>query len=428
MVNALFSHSHSTSSLDKAAEHPDATDPMPTDHGADLHDARTWVKSNVVIDHSYARVDHVGVLEVHAASIFPGKEADVFSVLAHPHGEQVYRGISACVKRKVLERDDAGDMLLEVHNMSEWNVLGLVRGAVVSKMFVEMSLERSLLHFGLVPGSSQMLQDLYGVWRCYSLCGEELKDFLELKDDDDGGCRLRLVQGSLVTLYQRFEFAKGIPVMLHGAVARAALGQIRASFEDLIVAMWRMQRGDSVLPPLADVILDEILGEDVDGGDDSASSVAKSVLDEKADAFVRKNAAVNDEVSNRLRDELEAQSPQSPRSPRSPRSYPLTRLESLEMMTRVGSLRSLRSVSSFQNVELDAHRIRSVTSLTSLVELEASALAMQRDRRGGEHIPVERRGFFKRWVLIMADALCASLFARPDAMLTLAPRFARSPG
>ena len=407
----------------------------------------------MVIDHSYARVDHVGVLEVHvrcilptcfrtlslalraslvrqAASIFPGKEVDVFSVLAHPHGAQVYRGISACVKRKVLERDDAGDMLLEVHNVSEWNVLGLVRGAVVSKLFVELSLERSLLHFGLVPGSSQMLQDLYGVWRCYSLCGEELKEFLELKDDDDededGGCRLRLVQGSLVTLYQRFEFAKGIPVMLHGAVARAALGQIRASFEDLIVAVWRMQRGDSVLPPLADVILDEI-GERLDeGGDeDEASVAAKSVLDEKANAFVRKNAAVNDEVSNRLRDELEASSysasserpldAQSPQSPQSPRSYPLTRLESLEMMTRVGSLRSLRSVSSFQNLELDAQRIRSVRSLTSLVELEASALAMQRDRRGGEDTPVERRGFFKRWVLIMADALCALRFALPSS-------------
>ena len=221
----------------------------------------------------------------------------MFGVLAHPHGAQVYRAISACVKRKVLERDDAGDMLLEVHNVSEWNVLGLVRGAVVSKLFVELSLERSLLHFGLVPGSSQMLQDLYGVWRCYSLCGEELKEFLELKDDDDededgdGGCRLRLVQGSLVTLYQRFEFAKGIPVMLHGAVARAALGQIRASFEDLIVAVWRMQRGDSVLPPLADVILDEI-GERLDeGGDEDEASVAavnealRRVLQEGEDLF-----------------------------------------------------------------------------------------------------------------------------------------------
>jgi len=72
-------------------------------------------------------------------------------------------------------------------------------------------------------------------------------------------------------------------------------------------------------------------------------------------------------------------------------------------------------VSSFQNLELDAQRIRSVRSLTSLVELEASALAMQRDRRGGEDTPVERRGFFKRWVLIMADALCALRFALPSS-------------
>lgn len=422
----------------------------------ELREARQWVTSNVVIDHTYARVDAIdtnhgnsktkkGVLEVHAATIFPAKEHDVFGVLAHPMGEEVYRGIKACVKRKILENNGEGDMLLEVHNASEWNVLGLVRGSVVSKMLVETSMKNTFMHFGLVPGTSQLLSDMYGIWRCYSLCGDGVREFLELDDGHPqvGVCgagdvsteslRWRLRQGSLVTLYQRFEFASSIPMVMHGAVARAAVGQIRQSFEDLIIAVWRKQRGFSSLPPLMTVIMQEIDLEHEDEGDDGSegctegirepppsvdSTSAKSILDEKANAFLRKNAAVNDEVSNRLREELEAYDEDRAVASElirdrdddgGPTSHPLlpfpsmslSRMESLELVTRIGSLRSLQSISSLANLaEIDAHRITSLRSITSLVELEA--VAMQQKETDAS-VPPVKRGFFRR-VKSLVDA------------------------
>ena len=394
----------------------------------ELHEAREWVKSNVVFE--YSKED--GVLEVHAATIFPARESTVFEILTHPMGEEVYRGITACVKRKILENDGEGDMLLEVHNKSEWNVLGLVRGSVVSKMLVETSLRRNLMHFGLVPGSSQMLNDMYGIWRCYSLCGEELRDFLELDEEHPQFCSVdqhrlsKMISGSLVTLYQRFEFSSSIPAVLHGAVARAAVGQIRSGFEDLIVAVWRIQRGFSTLPPLMTVIMKEIDLEEedarnVEGGRELSPSVdstsAKSILDEKANAYVNKNSVVNDQVSSRLLEELEAF--QEGREARAelmadardgPMSHPLSRMESLERMTRMNSIQSLRTIRSFTTLSkvssfaLDGHRLDSIKSLTSLVELETTALAavqqsMEAQGTGpasSRDRPGMKRGFFRR--------------------------------
>ena len=363
-----------------------------------IYEAREWVKSNVVVECS--KEGHI--LEVHVATVLREMAATVFGILNM--GEEVWRGIKACVKRKILENDGEGNFLLEVHNKSEWHVLGLARGSVVSKLLVETSLRRNLMHFGLVPGSSPLLSDMYGIWRCYDLSSNELREFLELDEGHPAMCENNAISGSLVTLYQRFEFSS-IPSMLHGAVSRAAVGQIRCSLEDLVIAVWRLRRGSLNLPPLMAVIMKEIDREQDgvrDGARDGArdgeksrgsplsvdSVSAKSLLEEKARAFVGKaSTTVNGQVTSMLREELDAYcegrataADRQADAKDEPSSHPLTRMESLEFLTRIGSTKSL----------------------ASLVEMEATSLAMQRpvELDGAEqtNTGLERppRGFFRR--------------------------------
>lgn len=372
-----------------------------------LQEAREWVKSNVVIDYS----KEGAILQVHAATVLAVPASACFGLLAHPYGEEVWRGIKACVKRKVLENDGDGNLLLEVHNESHWSVFGLAGGSVVSQLLVETSLRRNLIHFGLIPGSSQMLSDMYGVWRCYDFASDELREFLELDSVHPALCEEKIRAGSLVTLYQRFEFS--IPSILHGTVARAAVGQIRSSLEDLVVAVWRLQRGSLNLPPLMAVIMKEIDrepdGEHHRGHPPSSvdSTSAKSILDEKARAFVKRaNSAVNDQVSSMLREELEAcyegrdtAADRQADAEDEPASHPLSR--SLDFLSR-----SMRSLSSLEPglgaTVLEAHPLGSIKSLSSLVEFEATALAVQRSigeqGQGPETASARRpsRGFFRR--------------------------------
>jgi hypothetical protein len=356
-------------------------------------DASLWVRRNVVFE--YSKKD--AILEVHAATVFPISHSEVFEILSHPLGEDIYRGISSCVKRKILENDGHGNMLLEVHNKSDWNVLGLVRGSVVSKMLVETSLQNSLLHFGLIPGTSQILNDMYGVWRCYSFCDPKLQEFLDWEGDIDPLCDVgKLRSSSLVTLYQRFEFStETIPKVFYGAVSRAAIGQIHHSFEDLILEIWRKQAGFSSLPPLMTVIMKEIDdGEGISADGHHSVESAKSILDEKAYSYSSKSAHVNGKISHKLKNQLEdmyedrslgAERVQEARE--DPISHPLmTRMESLALSTRMNSLNSIQSLPNLAS--LDAERVKSISSLTDLVDLEARSLQAE------EHS--QNRGYFRK--------------------------------
>ena len=260
-----------------------------------------------------------------------------------------------------------------------------------------------------------MLSDMYGVWRCYDFASDELREFLELDSVHPALCEEKIRAGSLVTLYQRFEFS--IPSILHGTVARAAVGQIRSSLEDLVVAVWRLQRGSLNLPPLMAVIMKEIdrerNGKDHSGHSPSSvdSASAKSLLEEKARAFVNKaNSTVNDQVSIMLREELEAcyegratASDLQADAKDEPASHPLSRMESLDFLSRsMGSLASLEP--GLGATALEGHPLGSIKNLSSLVELEATALAVQRSigRPEGPHqaetASARRplRGFFHR--------------------------------
>jgi hypothetical protein len=381
-----------------------------------IHEAREWVKSNVVVEYS----KEGAVLQVHAATVLQVPASEVFGILAHPMGEEVWRGIKSCVKRKILENDGDGNFLLEVHNESQWHVFGLAGGSIVSKLLVETSLRRNLMHFGLVPGSSQMLSDMYGIWRCYDLASNELREFLELDSRHHQAlCEEKMRSGSLVTLYQRFEFSS-IPSMLHGAVSRAAVGQIRRSLEDLVIAVWRLRCGSLNLPPLMAVIMKEIDREHDEARDEAQNSgeppssvdsaSAKSLLDQKARAFLNKaNTVVNDQVSSMLREELEAcyegratAADRQADANDEPSSHPLARKESLEFLSRsMGSLASL--IPELEATSLEGHPIGSIKSLASLVELEATALAVQRSMKldGWEQPKMASarrplRGFFHR--------------------------------
>jgi hypothetical protein len=357
----------------------------PTGHES-LHDAVQWVRNNVVFDHNRQE----NILEVHIATVFPISSDECYQIITHPDGDEIFRGISSCVRRQILENDGHGNMILEVHNQSDWNVLGLVKGSVVTKLLVEQSMQEQLLHFGMVPGSSQMLNDLYGVWRIYDFCDPEIQKYLSFPDDKMAEylCHRKnhLLKGrSLVTLYQRFEFNNDrIPKVLRGPVSGAAIGQLKHTFEDLILEIWKIQLNQPTLTPYMSSIMKEInlenFGEEVTKSADSV----KTILDEKAAASTQSASKnVNDAIQSKIKDHLdlhfegrEIPSEMDYSAQVEPVSHPL--------MRRLGSLGLSRRMSTlaFSTRANSLHSINSLASLACLTEAEEDA--------------EKNAGFFKR--------------------------------
>jgi hypothetical protein len=234
-------------------------------------DARNWVRENVIFD-----VDRQGVtLQVNAAAVFPICDWEFYQLITHPDNHEVFRAVSGCVKRTILHNDGKGTMMLQVHNASDWNVLGLVHGTVVSKLLVEQSMSSQCMHFTAVPDSSSILTDLYGIWHVYNFSQPELRKFFPA-----GDAQTVLAEKCLVTLYQRFVFRESIPKVLQAPMERAAVSQIRRTFEDLVSEAWRIRTGRATLPPYMSSVMKEIHCEDSTCENESIESV-KSLLQEK---------------------------------------------------------------------------------------------------------------------------------------------------
>lgn len=277
--------------------------------GEHLHRAAEWVRKNVVFDHKRTE----NVLEVHAATIFPIDDQTVYALLTHPDGEELFRGITACVKRKILHNDGRGNMILEVYNKSDWSVLGLVKGFVISKLLVEQSMEQQVMQFGMVPSSSQMLKDLYGVWKVYNFCQSELNEFMSQREARvaKSFCETKhhhLRHQSLVTFYQRFEFNNEvIPKVLRGPVSRTALRQIRHAFEDLIKEIWNIKANRATLAPYMSSIMKEINSVEESTGDEQSADSVKSILDKKAsNSCEGTSQKVSDTISLKVKSQFEA--------------------------------------------------------------------------------------------------------------------------
>lgn len=251
-------------------------------------------------------------------------------------------------------------MILEVYNKSDWNVLGLVKGYVISKLLVEQKLSQQEMHFGMVPYSSQMLSDLYGVWKVYNFCRSDVQKFMSREESEladffgETKCH-HLGKQSLTTLYQRFEFNDMIPKVLRGPVSRTALRQIRHVFEDLITEVWNIKANRATLAPYLSSIMKEIHSED-DGADEqqSADSV-KSILEKKAsNSCGDTSQKVNESISSKVKSQLEEYfngknnaTEMNFSAHNSPTSHPLSvKKKSINSFPRLSSLGSLDSLAS----------------------------------------------------------------------------------
>lgn len=328
------------------------------------HKAAEWVQKNVIFDHKRTG----NILEVYAATIFPTEDQIVYNLLTHPDGHEIFTGITACVKRKILHNDGRGNMILEVYNKSDWNVLGIVKGYVISKLLVEQKLSEQEMHFGLVPASSQMLSDLYGVWKVYNFCQPDLQKFMSHDDTTltESFCETKhhdFHQQSLTTLYQRFEFNDDvIPKVLRGPVSRTALRQIRHVFEDLIKEIWNIKANRATLAPYMSSIMKEIYSEeDFDEEEKSADSV-KSILDKKATSSCGGTSKkVNDTISSKVKRQLEEYYGQNDvdemnySAHNEPMSHPLMIrkrfIDSSASLNSLGSLESLASLTFAADIE-----------------------------------------------------------------------------
>lgn len=325
--------------------------------GGHTHKASEWVQKNVIFDHKRTG----NVLEVYAATIFPIEDRVVYSLLTHPDGHEIFSGITACVKRKILHNDGRGNMILEVFNKSDWNVLGLVKGHVISKLLVEQNLSEQEMHFGMVPSSSQMLSDLYGFWKVYDLCHSDVQKFIATEESDapDSFCGTKFRsfhQQSLTTLYQRFEFNDDvIPNVLRGPVSRTALRQIRHVFEDLIKEIWNIKGNRATLAPYMSSIMKEIQTSEEESCDDekSADSV-KSILEKKAtSSSVGASQKVSETISSKVKSHLEEYYGQNDLAEinfsahNEPKSHPLKiRNKVMNSSTSLNSFGSLESLAS----------------------------------------------------------------------------------
>ena len=330
------------------------------------HKAAEWVQKNVIFDHKRTG----NVLEVYAATIFPIEDFDVFSLLTHPDGYEIFSGITDCVKRKILHNDGRGNMILEVYNKSDWNVLGLVKGYVISKLLVEQSLSEQEMHFGMVPSSSQMLSDLYGFWKVYNFCHSDVRKFISPEESGvaESFCGTKFQsfhKQSLTTLYQRFEFNDAvIPKVLRGPVSRTALRQIRHVFEDLINEIWNIHANRRTLKPYMSSIMKEIYSEEEFANSDQSADSVKSILDKKATSSSGDTSQkVSETISSKVKSHLQEYYGQNDTGEmnfsahNAPTSHPLTirhrYINSSTSLNSFGSLESLASLTFPADIEND---------------------------------------------------------------------------
>ncbi|KAH7620620.1 hypothetical protein Ndes2526B_g04544 [Nannochloris sp. 'desiccata'] len=209
----------------------------------ELEAAQQWVEDNVNI----TTRRQGGTLHVEATTMFNIPAETCWNMIAHPDNCEVFRNIQRCTYRKVLWNGprEGHHQLVVVENESDWSFL-VIKGALATKLLVEVDSNKGLMHFTLAPDSPSPMRELYGRWTI-APAGP-----LQMMSDGTTSspcCTL--------TLYQRFT-PRNLPPFLFHLFARFTAGQIRNTFEDVLMEVQRIQSGSPTLGPYSTAAMKEI--------------------------------------------------------------------------------------------------------------------------------------------------------------------------
>jgi hypothetical protein len=209
----------------------------------ELEAAQQWVDDNVNI--STRRQD--GTLHVEATTMFNIPAGTCWNMIAHPDNCEVFRNIQRCTYRKLIWNGprEGHHQLVVVENESDWSFL-VIKGALATKLLVEVDSNKGLMHFTLAPDASSPMRELYGRWTI-APAGP-----LQMMSDGTTSS-----PSCTVTLYQRFT-PRNLPPFLFHLFARFTAGQIRNTFEDVFVEVQRIQSGRPTLGPYSTAAMKEI--------------------------------------------------------------------------------------------------------------------------------------------------------------------------
>jgi hypothetical protein len=215
-----------------------------SEQASELEAAQQWVEDNVTI----TTTREGSTLHVEATTMFNIPAATCWNMIAHPDNCEVFRNIQRCTYRKVVWNGPrrGHHQLVVVENESDWSFL-LIKGALATKLLVEVDSVRGLMHFTLAPDASSPMQELYGRWTV-APAGP-----LQMMSDGTTSS-----PSCTVTLYQRFT-PRNLPPFFFNLFTRFTAGQIRNSFEDLIIEVQKIQSGTPTLGPYSDAAMKEIL-------------------------------------------------------------------------------------------------------------------------------------------------------------------------
>jgi len=209
----------------------------------ELEAAQQWVEDNVNI--TTRRQD--GTLHVEATTMFNISAADCWNMIAHPDNCEVFRNIQRCTYRKLIWNGprEGHHQLVVVENESDWSFL-VIKGALKTKLLVEVDSDKGLMHFTLAPNAASPMRELYGRWTI-----------------DPAGPLQMMSDGTIsspsctVTLYQRFT-PRNLPPFMFNLFNRFTAGQIRNTFEDVVMEVQRIQSGRPTLGPYSTAAMKEI--------------------------------------------------------------------------------------------------------------------------------------------------------------------------
>jgi hypothetical protein len=179
--------------------------------------------------------------------MFNISSATCWNMISHPDNCEVFRNIQRCTYRKVLWNGprEGHHQLVVVENESDWSFL-VIKGALATKLLVEVDSNKGLMHFTLAPDASSPMRELYGRWT--------VAPAGPLQMMSDGTTRSPCCT---VTLYQRFT-PRNLPPFLFNLFTRFTTGQIRNTFEDLLMEVQRIEGGRPTLGPYAHAAMKEI--------------------------------------------------------------------------------------------------------------------------------------------------------------------------
>ena len=276
---------------------------MVSETSFDVHSAAKWVSENVVFD---VQSSADGELQIEAATIFPSDERTVYELLTHPDNYEIFRGVSRSTFRRMLSNDGLGNQLIEVENESDWNVLGLVRGSIKSRLIVEQSMSEGYMHFTNTPNSSSLLKEMYGRWSLYGSQDTRVRDLLP---SSPRTAEFIESDACIVTLYQRFVPNK-IPKVLYRPFHKSACFQIRRTFEDLILELWRIQAGMGSLPPYMSSCMKEIKpsGDETASTEEPESAIAVLEAASNSSGFVRMSSKAfpSHQLASKIKSKVES--------------------------------------------------------------------------------------------------------------------------